>query len=165
MDVYQKFRDQCQLEILLLEHVMAKGTLKADRQVWLSTMKGRLLKLDQSRKYRDIYLQRLMLWGGMKVGRPSRLTSMTIAEEKLGWQVTMKSWDYALWLAGLASVEDLRGHVALPQQLVDRRKDVALVFSDQVPVWLKIGQRKIVLAGHEQVLNSKRSKIFKEAWR
>ena len=109
-----------------------------------------------------MYINRIVKFAGMQVGRPSRYTSMTLAQEKIGWQISMRSWDYAVWLAGLATADQLRGHVALPAQFIEHRKEVALVMTDQVPVWLKIGQRKIVFAKHEVVKNSSKSKKFKE---
>ena len=87
---------------------------------------------------------------------------MTLDEEKVGWNVTMKSWGHAVFLAGLGSEGDLKPYVAVPKDLVKLRKDIALVMSDQVPIWLKIGKRKIVFAEHEVAVHSKSSKKFKE---
>lgn len=58
---------------------------------------------------------------------------MTLAEEHLNWKVSMKSWDRAVWLAGLGTAEDLEGVIALPAEFINRRADIALVMADQVP--------------------------------
>ena len=182
-DIYIKFNDLCfkeiyiqkkqkktkkhkkkqkQKEIQLLTHLRDKGVLPADKKIYLAALESRLQKLEDNKKYQQMYIQRLMQFGNMQVGRPSRLTPLTLNQEKIGWQITHRSWDYAIWLAGLGTSEDLRGHVALPQQFIDHREKVVLVMSDQVPVWLKIGQRKIVFAQHEVVKHSRQSKKFQE---
>ena len=148
-DIYLKFRDLCVKEIEILTHLNDKGLLPPDKKIWLGEVQDRLDKLDGNAKYRAMYTHRIMEFGNMVVGRPSRLTPLTLEQEKLGWQMSMRSWDYAIWLAGLATTADLRGHVSLPAQFIEHRANVALVMSDQVPVWLKIGQRKIVFAEHE----------------
>ena len=163
LDIYWKFKDVVNLEIKLLQHFQDKGKLPADQSVWLEELKQRLAKLEASSKYQDMYIGRLAEWAGIRFGAPSRCTSMSLPQEKLGWEVSMKSYDHALWLATLGSAEDLRGHVALPQQFVEHRKDLVLAFSDQVPVWLKLGVGKqIAFAAHELVKSSHRSKKFKE---
>jgi hypothetical protein len=132
-DIYLKFNDAVALEIKFLQYWEAEGQLPADQVVWLKELQHRLQLLEANAKYRDVYVDRMMSWGSMKVGRPSRTTSMTLAEEQVGWKVTMKSWDQAIFLAGLGTAKDLKGVVACPEEFIKNRKDIALVFGDQVP--------------------------------
>jgi hypothetical protein len=132
-DIWLKFSDAATLEIKLLKMWHSKGKLPADQQVWLKELQERMQKLESNQKYQEVYLDRMMAWGGMKVGRPSRTSSMTLAEEHLNWKVSMKSWDRAVWLAGLGTAEDLEGVIALPAEFINRRADIALVMADQVP--------------------------------
>ena len=161
-DIWLQFKDLAEKEIEVLQHLEDKDALPADRKVYKTELKDRLEKLESNPKYMTVYIYRIMKFAGMQVGRPSRYTTMTLAQEKIGWQISMRSWDHAVWLAGLGTADQLRGHVALPAQFIDHRKEVALVMTDQVPVWLKIGQRKIVFAKHEVVKNSRNSNKFKE---
>ncbi len=41
---------------------------------------------------------------------------------------------------------------------MERREQTALVFSDQIPFWVKIGNRKVVFAAHEQARSSHESR-------
>ena len=132
-DIWLKFSDAATLEIKLLKLWHSRGKLPADQQVWLKELQERMQKLESNQKYQEVYLDRMMAWGGMKVGRPSRTSSMTLAEEHLNWKVSMKSWDRAVWLAGLGTAEDLEGVIALPAEFINRRADIALVMADQVP--------------------------------
>ena len=143
------------VEQKLLQHWDDRGQLLADKKVWLQHIRERLQKLDASRKYRDGYVLKIIDWSGMKVGTPSRKTSMTLAQEKLGWELSMRSFDRAIWLASVGMAEDLKGQVALPEQFILHLKNCALVFTDQIPVWVKIGRRKIVFAEHESASSSK----------
>ena len=94
----------------------------------------------------------------MSVGTPSRSTSMTLEMEKLGWQVTHQGLDHAMWLAGCGQISDLEGHICLPSLWVKDRESTAVVFSDQVPIWLKIKEPLTVFAGHEKVTSSKEAR-------
>ena len=78
---------------------------------------------------------------------------------KLGWQVAMCSWDRAVWLASFGSEEQLKGEVAVPKDFIKHRKEVALIFSDQVPVWTneREAHRK-VFAVHENINSAKACK-------
>ena len=121
-DIWLQFKDLAEKEIEVLQHLEDKDALPADRKVYKTELKDRLEKLERNPKYMTVYLYRIMKFAGMQVGRPSRYTTMTLAQEKIGWQISMRSWDYAVWLAGLGTADQLRGHVALPAQFIDHRK-------------------------------------------
>ena len=54
----------------------------------------------------------------------------------------MKEFDAALWLAAFGSEEDLVKVVANPGEFMQQRSDVVIGYSDQIPVWVKIGRKK-----------------------
>ena len=157
-DVWLQVEDQLGLEIEVLKFLNNRKVLEAPQIVWLAEVEDRLSKLRENRKYREVYVNRLMAWGGMSVGRPSRRSSMTLSQEKLGWQVTMNSFDRAVWLAAHGSSEELKGHVAVPKDFINRRSQIAIIMTDQVPVWVARLSQRTVFAGHEKVQNSKQSK-------
>ncbi len=43
-------------------------------------------------------------------------------------------------------------------RFMERREQTALIFSDQIPFWVKIGNRQVVFAGHESARSSKESR-------
>jgi hypothetical protein len=131
-DIYLKFRDAVALEIKFLQFWHKDGKLPADQVVYLEELTNRLVLLDCQPRYRNVYVNRMMAWGSMNVGHPSRISSMTLAEEYVGWKLSQQSWDKAIHLAGLGTVQDLTGVVAVPEDFIKHRKDIALVFGDQV---------------------------------
>ena len=135
-------------------------------EIRLEMLVDRVKKIEASPKYNELNLSRLMEWASIKAGRPSRISAMSITEERYGWEVTMRSWDRAVRLGGLGTAKDLRGVVALPEQFINNRKNIALAFTDQVPVWVKAPKkRKICFAGYEKAQNTKKSKKFKDGER
>ena len=99
-DVWVKLKDLMEVEIQVLQQLHGKGGLAPDAQVWLKELGERRAKLLENQKYQDLTISRIMAWGRMKVGRPSRTSKMSLAAEKLGWKLSMRSWDRAVWLAG-----------------------------------------------------------------
>jgi hypothetical protein len=83
-DLWEQFRDGCLLDVKLLQQWKDVGQLQPEKEVWMEEIKDRVEKLSGNRQYRERSVERLMEWGGMKIGRPSRRTPMTLAEEKMG---------------------------------------------------------------------------------
>ena len=86
---------------------------------------------------------------------------MTLDQEFLGWKVTMQSLDRAVHLAAHGTEADLENLVAVPKDFIKSRKHFALVFTDQVPVWIARQKKKVVFAEREQATDSKQSKKLK----
>ena len=74
----------------------------------------------------------------------------------------MKSWGRALWLAGAAPEDQLKNVVAVPADFIKHRKEVALIFTDQVPIWVARQGRRQVFAAHEKVRSSKESRKVRD---
>ena len=83
-DMWMKFRDVCETDIQIYKDIQVQKKLIASQEVWLQTLEVRISKLDLSEDYRKVYLSRLMDWGEMKIGAPSRRSPMTLEQEKLG---------------------------------------------------------------------------------
>ena len=69
----------------------------------------------------------------MKIGRPSRYTEMTLNQEKIGWQISMQGFAYAVWLAAFGDAQDLKLFIADVPRFMESREMTTLVFADQVP--------------------------------
>ena len=93
----------------------------------------------------------------MSIGVPSRYTEMNPQQERAGWEITMQGWDEALWLASCADEAALKKHVADPARFVERRSQTVVVLSNQVPFWLKLGNRKVVFSEADKSKRSKKS--------
>jgi len=157
-DVWVEFKSRVQNEIAILQILDEKTKLGSAGKVWLHEMTDRLQKLEGSSKYRETYLQRLCLWGQMSVGRPSRYTDLTPQQEQINWEITHQGFDYAQWLAAFGSADQLKAHIADVPKFCERRQETALIFTDQVPVWIKIGNKKVVFSAGDRCKKSSGSK-------
>ena len=157
-DIYTEFFSRVKSEIALLDIFEKKDNISEDMKRWKTDMEDRLVALENSDRYRDRYLAKICQWGQLTVGRPSRYTELTPEQEEINWQVTWQGFDRAQWLAAFGTVEDLKPHIADPARFINRREDTALIFSDQVPVWIKIGNRKIVFSAADKGKHSKQAK-------
>ena len=75
---------------------------------------------------------------------------MNPEQERAGWEITHQGWDRACWLAAFGDQDDLKPFVADPARFIDRRSETAVVMSDQVPFWVKIGNRKVVCSAADK---------------
>ena len=159
-DIWLNLEDQMMLEIEVLKYLQNRRVLKPNKVLWLHEIEDRLKKLRESKNYREVYLLRLQSWAGMSSGKPQRRSSMSLAQEKLGWEVSMNSWDRAIWLAAFGTAKDLQGQISVPEEFIKQRKQVVIVASDQVPIWIarQGAAARTVFAGYEKVRNSKQSK-------
>ena len=163
-DISTNLFDQMQMEVDVLQYVENRGCLPAESKAWKAEVLERIDKLQKSPAYLDVHLTRLMSWAGMSLGRPQRRSNMTLDQEKLGWKVTMQSWDHICHVAAHGTAEDLRGLVGVPEEFIKQRENIVAVFEDQVPTWLarQLKQRLTVFASHEKVKDSKQSKKAKK---
>ena len=154
-----KLEDEMSMDFGVLSFLEGRGWLPAAKKIWKNQMEDRLTKLRGSKEYREVHCGRMMAWGGMSAGRPQRRSNMSLAQEHLGWQVTMQSWDHACHLAAHGTAEELKGIVGVPEEFIKQRANIVAVFTDQVPIWLARSARcrRIVFADHEQVSDSKQS--------
>ena len=86
-----------------------------------------------------------------------------LVQDEPGWHVSMHSWDRAIWLAAFGRENDLRGKIAVPKDWISHRQQIAIVSTDQVPIWVARQGAGTVFAGHEKVRSSKSSRRSKSA--
>ena len=132
-DVYLEFKFQVEEE---LTRIVVRGKLsqpEEDDKSRLLMLRTRIEKLEANQKYRDNYKRELMFFAGCKFLKPQRLINLTEEEEEARCHVTWQEFDRCLWLAGCGDAADLAGEVLCPEELVEKRKEVILGFSDQVP--------------------------------
>eukprot|EP00435_Cladocopium_sp_Y103_P024504 s1975_g6.t1 len=82
----------------------------------------------------------------LKAVTPDLLTKLGPAEEHARAMLTWQSMDRVLWNACFAPLDDLKPLVADPEgfrkSVKDLVMDLVMVFSDQVPLWVKAGPEK-----------------------
>jgi hypothetical protein len=64
--------------------------------------------------------------------KPSRVSDLTLQEEKVRTELTLQNFGRQLWLASFAGEDELKEHVADPAAFVSQREDLVIGFSDQV---------------------------------
>ena len=81
--------------------------------------------------------------------QPGRMSVLSMEEEEARVKATWKDFDVVLWLAAFGTEEELEKFVGSPQKFIEDRRGVIIGFSDQIPVWVKIGRKKEVFCERE----------------
>ncbi len=116
---------------------------------WCELLEDRILKLKTSEKYMDTFATRLMRDIGAKLLQPGRMSTLSMEEEEARVKATWRDFDVALWLAAFGSEEELEKYVSSPVKFIEDREELIIGFSDQIPVWVKIGRKKEVFCERE----------------
>ena len=154
-DCFNEFSDLVNREIKKLTIIGKVRALSKMEAKKLDEYPKRLEKLQINADYKKSYTNRLCGSFGGVVGVPSRYTDIKPAEELIRWKLTLQSWDCKMHLLAFGSAEDLRDLIAIPAKIMDVRSQVVLVFSDQIPFWVKIGLLKVLFAPWEKGRRSK----------
>ena len=165
VDIFNDFMDRCEFTYTLMQK--RGDQITKDGQVWANQEKEFCQKLQirwqsLSKGGQDLiksFTTRLLAKMRAKVSTPSRSASLNANEELVRCEETWKSFDYVMWLAAFADKELLSKYVADPESFIARRAQTWLLFSDQIPFWVKIGKRKVVVAEFEKV-SKKRRKLM-----
>ncbi|CAE8634053.1 unnamed protein product [Polarella glacialis] len=124
---------------------LSPGELK----VWDTLLKDRVTKLKSSSKYFETFGDRLVEQIGDKVLKPGRMSTLSMDEEEARVKAGWKDFDAAMWLAAFSPEAEREKWVANPGDFMERRHECVLGFSDQIPVWIKIGRKKQVYCSKE----------------
>ena len=82
--------------------------------------------------------------------KPDLTTHLTAAEEAVRAKLTWQALDHALHKACFAPLEQLDKRVSKPAEFRGSAKDLVLLFSDQVPLWVKSGPERSLFASWEK---------------
>ena len=141
------------------EHL--QGMNKQELEAWEELLQNRITRLTTSEKYRQTFGGRLLEKIGGKLMQPGRMSTLSMEEEEAGVKATWKEFDAAMWLAAFGEEADLQKLVSDPGEFIHGRHNTIIGFSDQIPVWVKIGRKKQVYCGDE-VKRRKNTEDFKE---
>ena len=151
-DIYNHFKDSLELTVNLMRgKSMREGKeMPEDELDFLDEMEFAFEKLRaHSADARNQFADRLMQKMNARTLLPSRYTMLNKKEEKKRCEITWQQMDERMWLGAFGSKDELAKWVADPASWQLHKKDTVLLFSDQVPVWIKIGHRKCVYADWE----------------
>ena len=152
-DLKDEWMDRLEIDIKVLQASTEKFT-KMDK-LYLEKMQEKLEVLKNGTpKAIEAAIDRMAAKIGGRMNTPSRAADLSPYEEQIRCHLTWQNFDERLWLAGCAEQDELRHWVADAQKFVEDREDTWLVFSDQIPLWVKIGLLKILYAEFE-IVNQK----------
>ena len=86
---------------------------------------------------------------GLRLLQPQRFVRLSAAEEEARCHITWQEYDYQMWLALRAPKEALEGVVLELENFILARESLVLGYSDQVPVWVKLGPGKQLFLAQE----------------
>lgn len=104
----------------------------------LSFCRGRVDKWDESHRARDRTAKALMRQLGWRDRQTNRVTELSPEEEQRRMEDSWRLFDFVVSMVGGGDLEQLQHWVANPAFFAGDRRSTALVFTDQVPVWLKV---------------------------
>lgn len=144
-DVRLEFEDRAQWHIVA-EQGKKEGADVKKVELWkkfIEVMSQMSLKMERQ------FASRLCQKMKVKLLTPSRYSQLTPKEERVRCELTWQQFDERLWIAAAADAKELSTWVADPQDFITKRSQTWLVFSDQIPFWVKIGFMKILYAEFE----------------
>ena len=144
-DVRLEFQDRVQWHIAAEQSKKEGADLKKVKkwQLCIDTMSKMSLKLERQLS------ARLCKKMKVKLLTPSRYSQLTPTEERVRCELTWQQFDERMWIAAVADAKELSTWVADPHDFIKKRSETWLVFSDQIPFWVKIGFMKILFAEFE----------------
>ena len=164
-DLQHEWEDRLEMNIELLKK--SKETWTTDDAFMVRVMEEKLKTLREgTAKAQEKAVSTMCAKIGARLLVPSRCTQLGEKEEEVRAELSWQQMDERIFIAGLAEQEELKTWVADPQQFVKDREKTWLVFSDQVPIWIKIGMLKILYSAAELAEKGKHAQAaVKEARR
>ena len=92
----------------------------------------------QSAKRREKAAKKLLAQTGFRERRSNWRTALSAEQETKRLHDAWKFFDFLSWLVANGSDAELSAFFACPWQFRQRYRETALIFTDQIPVWLKV---------------------------
>ena len=164
-DIFRQFKNFVAAKEQMLLSAQAERGLTREEEKALSCAQGRLTAWKDNKK-KDKAALKLLRQISFAERKTNRLTHLEPEEETRRLHCSWQLYDYLLWLTGKGSVEDLRNFVARPELFRINWKQTALLFTDQIPVWLKVdGDKQAVSTktlGRQRVQQAARRDLRKQ---
>ena len=137
LDIFRQFKMLvvCKQQALLT--AQAERGLTSEEEKALSFSQERLTAWDIGRK-KDKAALNLLSQISFVERKTNRLTKLSYEEETARLHCSWQLYDYLIWLTAKGSLEDLKSFVARPEDWRKNWKQTVLLFTDQIPAWLKV---------------------------
>ena len=97
-------------------------------------------------KAREKAAKKLLAQTGHRERRTNWRTKLSPEQETEYLHKAWRFFDFLSWLVANGSVEELSDFFAMPEQFRQNYKSTALLFTDQIPVWLKVDSGATVIS-------------------
>ena len=155
-DVKDEWIDMLTAEIA---EIRASQAMTKDDHLWVAEMeRKKQCLLNKDRKTKGKNVKRMLSKIGARIGTPSRSASLTPKQEKQRCKLTWQNFDHICHLASFGTNDELKGFTGDVPGWRKHKKDTWLVFSDEIPFWVKIGLLKTVFANWEMKADPKTKK-------
>ena len=146
-DLLRQFMKLTRVRVDELAGKIADGQelLKQERDC-LSFGNRRLNKWSESHLARDRTAKALMRQLGWRERQTNRVTELTPEEEQLRMEDSWRLFDFVVSMVGGGDLQQLQHWVANPAFFAGDRRSTAVLFTDQVPVWLKVQAGNLIVS-------------------
>ena len=152
-DILVEFQERLEVFIPQLEKLAEAAIGTAEEKMLAEKIKAHKDRQESlktgTKVCRERFRDRVIGKLGARLLVPQRYVKLTPKEEQVRCELTWQQFDERCWIAGLSPMNELSKWVADPQLFRDQAQDTWLVFSDQIPFWVKIGFLKILYAEFE----------------
>jgi hypothetical protein len=154
-DLLRQFMKLTKLRVDELTGKIADGQelLKQERDC-LSFSHRRLDKWSESPRAKDRTAKALMRQLGWRDRQTDRVTELSPVEEQRRMEDSWRMFDFVVSMVGGGDLQQLQHWVANPAFFAIDRRSTAVLFTDQVPVWLKVQAGNLLVS--EKKLDSLR---------
>ena len=111
-------------------------------------------------KGRESTLNQMMRLFRCRFLKPQRLIHLSLEQEKLRLLESWQYWDFSIWLACFAPLEQLGQHVVNSQQYRDNVRATVIAMSDQMPFWIKLRPGKQLYLPGEFAPSKQQKKVI-----
>ena len=133
-----------------IQEIRSSGVLSKDKHLWLMELEKKKDSLEtKGQRTTEKNVKKMLAKVGSRIGVPSRAANLTAQMEKDRCQLTWQQFDERCHLASFGKTEELKDYVASVAAFQEMRKNTWLVFSDEIPLWIKIGLLKTIFADWE----------------
>jgi hypothetical protein len=142
--------------MIAAEVYLGKLEAKAETQALSAVEKMRQMELQERLKKLASKVEAVRYLGdqlqeylGARCLKPQRVMTLSPAEEQARLEATWQHLDFAMWCL-LKDDKWIEDHFAKPEAVKEFLKMTALLFSDQVPFWVKVTAGKQMFAADER---------------
>ena len=158
-DLLSEFKDLLEAKIDSLEgELKITGGLVASKALLLKRCLTKRDKMALHERNQAKTVQQMQKQFGCRLLKPQRLCSMTLEEEAERVSETWYLFDFVMWLAAFAEIEELGEHVLNPEEFRKNVRSTVICMSDQMPFYIKLQPGKQMYT-KDEIASSKRKPL------